>query len=81
MEGDKFSGKAQLSAQTSGTPQPHLFFFFSAIVCVFHESRPLFPPPIPPPPWYFPLSHAAPLLTACFCWVLDLELWSSAGFV
>lgn len=38
-----------------------------------------FPPP--PPPWYFPLSHAAPLLTACFCWVLDLELWSSAGFV
>lgn len=75
MEGDKFSGKAQLSAQMSGTLQPSLFIFFSVIGCVFRESRPLFPPP----PWYFPLSHAAPLLTACFRWVLDLELGALRG--
>lgn len=32
-----------------------------------------------PPLWYFPLSHAASLLTACFRWVLDLELGALQG--
>lgn len=72
MEGDKFSGKAQLAARMSGTPQPSPFIFFSVIGCVFHGLS-------FPPLWYFPLSHAAPLLTACFRWVLDLELGALRG--
>lgn len=58
----------------SGTLQPSLFIFFSVIGCVLGQSQPL-----SPPLWYFPLSHAAPLLTACFRWVLDLELGALQG--
>lgn len=75
MEGDKFSGKAQLSAQTSGTLQPDLFIFFSVIGCVCSARAGLCFPPL----WYFPLSHAASVLTACFRWVLDLGLGALQG--
>lgn len=75
MEGDKFSGKAPLSAPLSGPLQPSLVIVFSVIGRVCSARAGLCFPPL----WYFPLSHAAPLLNACFRWVLDLELGALQG--